>query len=512
MFTNIPFINQGARINGNREIPNNYKQELLLQLLHTNLLRETVLCFILMGIVIFLLSLDIIATKGWSREVHIFGSFSILHVSLLVIPSIFLLFVYARRDRLPLNLIQCKMMHWAINLLVLAICSFIAVQNETVDKLPHPYIIAMFCIGSSVLLEKRERLTMYLFSYIIYVVGSIAINADIYQLIGRIFFITVLTTLALIVSHINYSSYINDFINHKIILDKVKELDILYRTTETALIKRTEELNEAVEYEKLRGAFFANISHELRTPLTVIFSAEQMLDFFMEKGDIQSRKKDIKQYMNIIRQNCFRLIRLVANFIDITKIDAGYFQVTFRNCNIIKVIEDITLSVAKFIEDRDINLIFDTEIEEMILACDPDKIERVMLNLLSNAVKFTPKGGSIYVNIFEKSDVIEIWVKDTGIGIPENMKQSIFERFIQVDKTISRNHEGSGIGLSIVKSLVNMHNGTIRLNSEEGKGSEFIIELPKRTLPYEDKIEEYDYVNENQNVEKISVEFSDIYK
>jgi signal transduction histidine kinase len=201
----------------------------------------------------------------------------------------------------------------------------------------------------------------------------------------------------------------------------------------------------------------------------------------------------------------------VANLIDITKIDAGYFNVNLENCDVVKVVEDITLSVAAYIEHRDISLIFDTDIEELILACDPDKIERIILNLLSNAVKFTPKGGSIYVNLQDKADRIMIVVKDTGIGIPKDMCESIFERFVQVDKTISRNREGSGIGLSLVKSLVDMHEGGISLTSEEGQGSEFIIELPKKILDSKPSVLENGFMDEKQKVEKINIEFSDIY-
>jgi signal transduction histidine kinase len=369
----------------------------------------------------------------------------------------------------------------------------------------------MFCIASIVLLKGKERLAIYALSYVIYVVGFAmqGCNIDIY--VQNLIFVSLLFILALIVSRIQYYSFVNDFVNTKTIIEKNNEVDKLYRKAEEELKKRTEELNETVEYEKLRVAFFANISHELRTPLTVIFSAEQIIDLIIKEDNINKRKKDIGQYTEIIKQNCYRLIRLVANLIDITKIDAGYFSVNLENCDVVKVVEDITLSVAAYIEHRDVSLIFDTEVEELILACDPDKIERIMLNLLSNAVKFTPKGGSIYVNIHDKAESIIIVVKDTGIGIPKDMCESIFERFVQVDKTISRNHEGSGIGLSLVKSLVDMHEGSIKLISEEGEGSEFSIELPKRILDSKLPVLENGFMDEKQKVEKINIEFSDIY-
>ena len=138
------------------------------------------------------------------------------------------------------------------------------------------------------------------------------------------------------------------------------------------------------------------------------------------------------------------------------------------------------MSVAEHIEGKKITLIFDTEIEEKIVACDPDKIERIMLNLLSNAIKFTDKRGKIFVNVYLQNNYICISVKDNGIGISEEMQNLIFDRFIQVDKSISRNREGSGIGLAIVKSLVELHNGKITLESKIGQGSDFTILIPNK--------------------------------
>jgi signal transduction histidine kinase len=134
-----------------------------------------------------------------------------------------------------------------------------------------------------------------------------------------------------------------------------------------------------------------------------------------------------------------------------------------------------------------------------------------MLNLLSNAVKFTPKGGDIFVNIYDRADKVIISVKDTGIGVPLEMQDSIFERFVQVDKSTTRISEGSGIGLSIVKSLVDMHKGKVYLVSGQGIGSEFIFEIPNRTVTDEKAIKEYNLVEEDQSIQRIKVEFSDIY-
>jgi signal transduction histidine kinase len=215
--------------------------------------------------------------------------------------------------------------------------------------------------------------------------------------------------------------------------------------------------------------------------------------------------------MGIMRQNCYRLIRLIANLIDITKIDAGYLQLNPRNCDIVSIVEDIALSVADYIEEKNISLIFDTEVEEKVISCDPDKIERIILNLLSNAIKFTPEGGHVLVNMYDRGDKVIISVKDTGIGIPEDMTDLIFERFIQVDKTSTRAKEGSGIGLALVKSLVEMHSGSVSVKSKLGEGSEFIVEIPAVSLTEAEEFKDYNFANENHNVDKISIEFSDIY-
>ena len=169
------------------------------------------------------------------------------------------------------------------------------------------------------------------------------------------------------------------------------------------------------------------------------------------------------------------------------------------------------MSVVNYAETKGISIIFDTDVEERIMACDIDKIERVILNILSNAIKFTEKKGKIYVNIFNKEKAIIISIKDTGIGIPKEKLDIIFERFIQVDKSISRNHEGSGIGLSLVKALVIMHNGIISVNSKIGEGSEFILEIPVNIIKDDASYMKKSKDKENGKIDRINIEFSDIY-
>ncbi|NFL14429.1 PAS domain S-box protein [Clostridium botulinum] len=270
--------------------------------------------------------------------------------------------------------------------------------------------------------------------------------------------------------------------------------------------KNIELLNESREYNKLITDFLANISHELKTPLNVIFTAVQILDLY--KKDAKSYDKK-EQYIKVIKQNCYRLMRLINNLLDTTKLDSGYLKLNLVNCNIVNLVEEITLSVVYYAESKNINIIFDTDVEEKIMAVDPDKIERIVLNLLSNAIKFTGSGGNIYVTVKDFEDNIIISVKDTGIGIPEDKIENIFDRFVQVDKTLRRNKEGSGIGLYLLKSFVNMHEGTIDIQSEIGKGSEFIINIPVKLV--KENLEKENNVFYSPSKEYVDMEFADIY-
>lgn len=265
-------------------------------------------------------------------------------------------------------------------------------------------------------------------------------------------------------------------------------------------------LQQTIEYDKMRNEFLANLSHEFRTPLNVMLSSVQLLEFLEDKNT-----DSIIKYINIMKQNCYRLIRLVNNLLDITRIDAGHVSLYLKNTNIIDFIENVTLSVIEYTEKNNINLIFDTTVEEKIMTFDSRKLERILLNLLSNSVKFTKPGGSIYVTVYDKKNSVIISVKDTGVGIAKEKQKIIFEKFIQVDKSLSRKHEGSGIGLFLVKSLVEMHKGKISLTSECDKGSEFLIEIPDLSNLKESESVIIDNSFEENFLHKVHIEFSDIY-
>ena len=266
-------------------------------------------------------------------------------------------------------------------------------------------------------------------------------------------------------------------------------------------------LEETIQLESIRNEFFGNISHEFKTPLNIILGIVQLIDKNIELDNIT--KENLIRHVDIMKQNSYRLLRLVNNLIDISRIDIGYYNLQPSNYNIVKVIEDITLSIAEYVKHKKINMIFNTDVEEITLACDPDKIERVILNLLSNAIKYTDDNGDIYVSLNKVNEDVVVSVKDSGVGIPNDKLELIFDRFGQANDILSRRCEGSGIGLSIVKSIVEMHGGKIEVFSEIGKGSEFVFNIPIKILEEENVILTCD--NKDYHVEKCNIEFSDIY-
>lgn len=269
------------------------------------------------------------------------------------------------------------------------------------------------------------------------------------------------------------------------------------------------------EAYKLQSEIFINVSHELKTPLTVIYSSVQVMEMYMNKKSIEDYRENISRNIKIIKQNCYRFIRLINNILDTSKVKSWFLELNLSNENIVEIIENIAQSVTEYINGKGINIIFETDTKEKIIACDANKIERILLNLISNAVKYSDKGSNIYINVSDKSNVVEITVRDTGIGIEEKDLENIFNLFYQVDKSLSRNVEGTGIGLSLVKFFVECHGGKISVDSEVGKGTVFTIELPSRIIEENEAAMTTDRIkpirHTDDKIEMINIEFSDIY-
>jgi len=283
-----------------------------------------------------------------------------------------------------------------------------------------------------------------------------------------------------------------------------------------------ESLNRMAEnidnLSKCRQAFYTHLMHEFKTPLNVIFSSIQLIDTYKKNTDCETYRIKTSKQMNIILQNCLRIMRTTNNLIDIDRHGSGFLRIKPDNYDIVKLIKDITNSVKRYTESKGIHLLFESSVGSRIIACDPDMIERIMLNLISNAIKFTDKGGTITVKINENEKDMIISVTDTGIGIPEKKLSKIFELFNKDEEDIVHNKEGTGIGLYLVKAFVEAHNGQIKATSEISKGTTFDITLPKRVI---EKVESppvnklYSKTVKSSILDdlanRINIEFSDIY-
>ncbi|MBK1813928.1 HAMP domain-containing histidine kinase [Clostridium sp. YIM B02505] len=281
-----------------------------------------------------------------------------------------------------------------------------------------------------------------------------------------------------------------------------KNMDIRLMDLKNQVENKKMMLEEAYEVDKLKNEFIVNISHELRTPINVLYSSIQLI----EHTDIKNNEESVKNYLSSMKVNVRRLIKLINNFIYISAIDTGYMKLKMGNYDIVEFIESLTLSTVDTANEKNIELIFDTDFEEHMIAFDSEKIERIMLNLLSNAFKYTKAGGHIEVVLSEEDQYVVISVKDDGEGIPKDMQGKIFDRFVRGTTSLVRENEGSGIGLSLVKELVDMHDGKILLESKVGEGSTFRVYLPNK----EKTDLSINSVESLVNSENKDIEFSDL--
>lgn len=264
------------------------------------------------------------------------------------------------------------------------------------------------------------------------------------------------------------------------------------------------ENNRLNKESKMLIDFFSNISHEFRTPLSVIFACIDFMNSYLGQEDVNPEK--CKNSLTMMKQNSLRLQRLIANLLDLTKINSGSMELSLSKINIVQYVYEIVNSVQCYAKQKQIYLSFITDLRNFDAAVDEAKFDRILLNLLSNAIKYTNKNGQITVKLSEKKEnrSFVISVKDNGAGVPLEKQEKIFERFAQADNSFIRKSEGCGLGLSLAKSLVELHGGSICVESTPGKGSTFSFELP--VLLANDKIRQQIYSATRAN--SIHMEFS----
>ena len=246
--------------------------------------------------------------------------------------------------------------------------------------------------------------------------------------------------------------------------------------TEGAVILLVD-VTEKVEREQLRREFSANVSHELKTPLTSISGfAEIMQDGFV-------KDEDVKVFAGRIYKEAQRLIRLVGDVIRISRLDEGGLPYQWEKLDLYSLTHDIFSTLHEAAEKQEVHMYM--EGGSTVLDTVPTIMEEVLYNVCDNAVKYNRRGGEVFVRLKDGEDAVRVNVRDTGIGIPKEDQERIFERFYRVDKSHSKEIGGTGLGLSIVKHGVKTLNGRLWLNSEPGQGTEIIMEFPKHHIEKE---------------------------
>lgn len=279
--------------------------------------------------------------------------------------------------------------------------------------------------------------------------------------------------------------------------------------TENTLIKKyMDQKNDLEKILETQEQFFSYITHEFKTPLTVTYSALQLLDYFCS-GELSDRAK---RFVNKIRQSTLQQLRLVNNLLDITKADSGYLKLNKRNYDIVFMTEAIVNSVLLIGKEKGIGIIFSSTLSSKFVLMDDEKYERILLNILSNAIKFTPSGKNVNIDLYIKNNFVNVTVRDEGAGIPKDKQEMIFDRFGQVNNGLTKNGEGTGIGLCLAKMLAKALGGDITLKSELEVGSEFTILIPDvcasnsaTEMNFRDQIED-------RLIQSVNVEFSTIYQ
>lgn len=258
--------------------------------------------------------------------------------------------------------------------------------------------------------------------------------------------------------------------------------------------KERTEAERKMELEQLKIKFLTNLSHELKTPLTLVLNPIESLLF-------QEKSTEKLNTLNLINRNAKRLLNLVNQLLDFRKIEDNELKLNPTEGDLIAVAKEIFDSFKYISERKNIHLDFESSITEYDTVFDKDKVERILINLLSNAIKFTNEDGNVYFQIEANDDNgIKLLIGDTGVGIPNDKKEKIFERFFQINDNSNILNQGSGIGLSITQEFVKLHGGTIKVESEEGVGSVFTVFLPLVETSQKIKQETFIYKKQKTNI------------
>jgi signal transduction histidine kinase len=259
-----------------------------------------------------------------------------------------------------------------------------------------------------------------------------------------------------------------------------REIEMLNLSLEAKVTERTRELSEANRklqtLDRLKSEFVSNASHELRTPLTAIrMSVDNLLD-----GVVGEAGPKLQRYLTTVRNNTDRLARLVTDLLDLSRIEAGRVELRRTPVPVQPIIQEVAENLLPMAAGKGLSLVaVPADAAPLLVFADRDKLQQILINLIENATKFTPTGGCITVSARDAGkQFVEIAVEDTGEGIPADELEAVFDKFHQVRRAGQGKPQGTGLGLTIAKSLIELHGGRIWVESEVGRGTRFVLTLP----------------------------------
>ncbi len=251
-----------------------------------------------------------------------------------------------------------------------------------------------------------------------------------------------------------------------------KELRDEKQSLEYHVAERTNELQKALQ---TKDEFLATMSHELRTPLTAVLGMSEILETEL-RGPLNEPQKN---YVSNIYKSGQHLLNLINDILDMSKIEANHLELDLEDVEIQQVCESSLMFISEFANNKSLEVKFDNFCKQERLRADPRRLKQILINLLNNAVKFTPQGGRLGLRVTDESDDILFTVWDNGIGIPAEDQNRIFQPFVQIESSLNRSYEGTGLGLALVARLTKLHGGNIDLDSLPGQGTKITVSLPK---------------------------------
>jgi signal transduction histidine kinase len=445
-----------------------------------NFSRFKYLSLLLISYSVFVLIIDFAPIKVWNDE--FIEIYRILDILLAVFTFSALLFFWLyKKDDFSIKNLGVKLTLFFI-LIWSAIVTGLEITSLGFSTLILIMLIAVFFIY----INLKTSITYFLSAFISLIVTVFIQNKLDESFIPTFFIILPITIVSILISRKNYISKVNELINSDKLKELNNELNAIKEHLEEEVEKRTKELyiakEKAEESDRLKSAFLANMGHEIRTPMNGILGFSALLS---EPG---LDSEDQQEYISIIQKSGTRMLNIINEIVEISKIESGLMNVYFKDTNINEHIEYVYDLLQPEAESKKLNISFKNNLpdNEAVINTDGEKLYAILINIVKNAIKYTDEG-SIEFGYNLKSNVstspkyvdeLEFFVIDTGIGIPYDRQKAIFERFIQADIADVEARQGAGLGLSIAKAYVEMLNGRIWVESEHGKGSKFYFTLP----------------------------------